>query len=89
MGVIHWELGKKFKLDHTSKWYIHKPESVLENKIHIILWDLGMEMNHLISARRPDLVIVNKKKKKKNIPISGLSWPGAQMSENQRKLNER
>ena len=25
------ELCKKFKFDITTKWYIHKPESVLEN----------------------------------------------------------
>ena len=28
--VIHWELCKKLKPDHSTKWYIHmfKPESV-------------------------------------------------------------
>ena len=25
--VIHWELGKNWKLDHTTKWYVHKPVS--------------------------------------------------------------
>ena len=29
---------KKFKrFDHTEKWYVHKPESVQENKAHKIL----------------------------------------------------
>ena len=28
--VIHWEMCKKLKCDHTNKWYIHNPESVLE-----------------------------------------------------------
>ena len=32
-----------------------KPESILENKIHEILWDLQIQTNHLISATRPDL----------------------------------
>ena len=27
--VIHWELYKKFKFDHTSKWYRHNPTSFL------------------------------------------------------------
>ena len=35
--VIHWELCKKIKSDHTSKWYIHKPESTLKNETHKIL----------------------------------------------------
>ena len=23
--VIHWEMCKKFKFDHTNKWYMHNP----------------------------------------------------------------
>ena len=30
--VIHWELCKKLKFDHSTKWYMHKPESILENE---------------------------------------------------------
>ena len=37
--VIHWELYKKFKFDHTNKWYMHNPESILESETHKILWD--------------------------------------------------
>ena len=62
--VIHWELCKKFKFDHTNKWYIRNPESVLENETLKLLRDLEIQMNHLVSTKRPDLVIVNKKKKK-------------------------
>ena len=29
--VIHWEMCKKFKFDHTNKWYMHNPVPVLEN----------------------------------------------------------
>ena len=35
--VIHMELCKKLKVDHTTKWYMHKQESVLENETHKIL----------------------------------------------------
>ena len=31
--VIHLELNKKFKFDHTNKWYTHNPESIQENDI--------------------------------------------------------
>ena len=27
--VIHWEMCKKFRFDHTNKWYMHNPASVL------------------------------------------------------------
>ena len=63
--VIHWELCKKLKFDHTKKWYMHNPASVLENDTHKLLWDFDIQTDHLISARRPDLIIINKKKKKK------------------------
>ena len=62
--VIHWELCKKLKFVHTNKWYVYDSESVLENKMHKVLWDFEIESDHLISARRPYLVIVNKKKKR-------------------------
>ena len=26
--------ARKIKFDHTTKWYMHKPESVLENETH-------------------------------------------------------
>ena len=63
--VIHWEICKKFKFDHTNKWNMHNPAPVLENNTHKIRWDFDIQMNHQISARRPDLIIINKKKKKK------------------------
>ena len=58
--VIHWELCKKLKFDHTNKWYMHHPDSVLENGTYTLLWDFEIQTNHLISARRPDLIIMNK-----------------------------
>ena len=33
---------------------------VLENKTHKLLWNFEIQTDHLISARRPDLVIINK-----------------------------
>ena len=63
--VIHWEMQKKFKFDHTNKWYMHNPASVLENDTHKLLWDFDIPTDHLTSARRPDIIIINKKFKKK------------------------
>ena len=34
---IHRELCKKLKFEHTTKWYMHKPESVLVNATHKIV----------------------------------------------------
>ena len=40
--VIRWELWKWLKFDHTTKWFIDKPECVLENEMHKILWNYKM-----------------------------------------------
>ena len=63
--VIPWELCTKYKVDHTDKWYMHNPKSTLENETHKILLDFDIQTDHLISTRRPDLVIVKKNKTKK------------------------
>ena len=63
--VIHREMYKKFKFDHTNKWYKHNPASALENNTHKLLWDFDVQTDHLILARRLDLIIINKKKKKR------------------------
>ena len=52
--VIHWELCKKLKFDHTNKWYMHNPESVQEK----FLWDFETQTDHLILAKRPNVIII-------------------------------
>ena len=42
---------------------MHKPESVLENEMHKILWDFGIQMDRPILVNRPDLVLIDKNKK--------------------------
>ena len=41
---------------------MHNPESILENEMHKLLWNFEIQTDHLISARRPDLVIIRKKR---------------------------
>ena len=68
---------------------MHTTESVLENKTHKILLDFEIQTYHLISARRPDLVIVKKKKKvKSNLPNCGLCRAGGSLIEIERKQKE-
>ena len=64
--VIHGEMCKKFQFDHTNRWYMHNPAPVLENDTHKLLWDFNIQTDHLILARRPNLIIINKKKKSTN-----------------------
>ena len=41
---------------------MHNPAPVLENDSHKLLWDFNIQTDHLIPARRPDLIIINKRK---------------------------
>ena len=41
--MIHWELGKKLKFDHTIKWYMHNPESTLVDETDKVLWDFEIQ----------------------------------------------
>ena len=70
--VIHCEIRKKFKFDHIKKWYMHHKAPVLENDAHKLLWDFNIQTDHLIPARRPDLIIINNKKKREFAKLSTL-----------------
>ena len=63
--VIHWEMYKKLKFDHTNKCYTHNSASVQEKDTHKLLWDFDIQTDHLISVRRPALIIIDNKKEKK------------------------
>ena len=42
---------------------MHNPAPVQENDTHKLLWDFDIKTYHLISTRRPDLIINNKRKR--------------------------
>ena len=58
--ALHWELCRKNDLQHEKNWYEHNPQSVVENNKCKILWDFTIQTDHYITARRPDIVVVNK-----------------------------
>ena len=61
---VHWRLCEKYKLDRTNKWYDHKPEGVVENVDYKILWDAMIQCDKKIEARKQNIVLVDKKKKR-------------------------
>ena len=42
---------------------MHSSAPVLENDTHKLQWDFNIQTDHLIPTRRPDLIIINKKKR--------------------------
>ena len=65
---------------------MYNPESVLENETYKIRLDSEVQTDHLISARRPELVIVDKKKKKKKKICRIVEFPV--LTDYRVKLNE-
>ena len=54
---------------------MHNPAAVLKNDTHKLLRDFDIQIDHLISTRRPDLIKIKKKKKRKFAKLSTLlSW---------------
>ena len=47
----------------NEKWYEHVPEPVLESEGCKILWDFMIQTDHVIEARRPDMIVVKKRNK--------------------------
>ena len=58
--IVHWELARKCNFEAGDKCYEREAESVLENEDYKILWDFSIQTDHVIEARRPDLVVVDK-----------------------------
>ena len=54
---------------------MHNPAPVLENDTHKLLCDFDIHTDHLISARRSDLIIINKKLKKRICKIVDFAVP--------------
>ena len=71
--IVHWKFARKCNFEAGDKWYDHEPESVLENEDFKILWDFSVQTDHAIEARRPHLVVVDKKER--SCKIIGFAVP--------------
>ena len=60
--IVHWAIAKQRGLEVEEKWYEHKPEPVIENANIKMLWDFTIQTDREIEARRPDIVLLNRKK---------------------------
>ena len=58
--LVHWKLCEKYSLKKEEKWYEHVPEGSEENEKVKLIWDMNIQCDNVIEARRPDLIIVDK-----------------------------
>ena len=71
--MLHWKLCEKWGFNKAEKWYIHKPEKVLESKNCMILWDFPIQTDKTLEHNRPNITIIDKKSKK--CPLIDPSCP--------------
>ena len=58
---VQWDFCKKNGLEHTEKWYKHVPEGVVQNE------EIKVQCDNVIEARRPDIIVIDKKERKRII----------------------
>ena len=88
---VHWDLCKMNGLEHTEKWYEHVPEEVVENEEVKVLWDIDVQCDNVIEARRPDIILIDKKKRKEiviNIAVPADVQLGEKESEKVEKYQD-
>ena len=71
---VHWKLCCKYDMSRVEKWYEHQPEGVVENEKCKILRDMIIQCDHVIEARRPEIVGVEKGNKKVIIDDIASPW---------------
>ena len=57
---IHWEVCRTNGIEVKPKWYEHQSEAVQENERYKILRDFNIQTDHVIEARRPDMIVIDK-----------------------------
>ena len=65
---------KKLGFNKARLRYEHEPESVIENENFKILWDFTIQCDHMIKARKPEIMVVDKVKKE--TMIIDMAIPG-------------
>ena len=86
--TVHWKLCGKYNLKRSEKWYEHVPEGVVENEEVKILWDVMIQCDREIKARKPDIVVVNKNER--SCAIIDIAIPGdIRVSEKEKEKIER
>ena len=79
---------RKYNLKRIEKWYPQAPESAVENEEVKILWDVMIQCDREIKARKPDIVVVNKNER--SCAIIDIAIPGdIRVSEKEKEKIER
>ena len=60
LNSVEEMLSRQYIIQHAKNRYEHNAEKVTENEKAKILWDFNIQTDHIIQARRPDIVVKDK-----------------------------
>ena len=86
--LVYRKLWCKYDMSRGEKWYEHQPEGVAENEKYKILWDMTIQCGHVIEARRPDIVVVEKENNKAIIVDIASPWDHGVYEKEGEKMEE-
>ena len=81
---VDWDLFKKNGLKHKEKWYEHVQEGAVENEEVKVFWDINIQGDNVTEARRPDIIVTDKKEWK-GIIIDITVWADVRVEEKNRR----
>ena len=61
--LVHWRLCEKHNLERKEKRYKHCPEGVVEDDDVKLIWDINIQCDNVMEAKRSNLILVDKKTK--------------------------
>ena len=73
---VHWILCKKFEIECEDRWFLYQQYPVVENDKCKILWGFAIQTDKEIEHWRPDIVVIDKKKRE--CKIINIAVPGDQ-----------
>ena len=72
--LVHWKLGEKHNLERKKEWYEHFYQGAVEDDDVKSIWDINIQCDNVTEARRPDLILIDKKAK--SCVIIDVAIPG-------------
>ena len=63
-STLHWSLCQQMNFERAENWWEHQPEAAMENEDYKLLYDFNIRRDKKISARRPDIVVVDKNERR-------------------------
>ena len=62
--MLHWKLCEKWGFNKVEKWYIHKPDQLLDSEDCKILRDFPVQTDKTLEHNRSNITIIEKTSKK-------------------------